>query len=252
MVTVWIRQIKSWVILGICLLMLTSCGKSSSSRYRIGVDPSWFPLELQGKEANVFAFTNELLTEIAKLENIKIERVDMSWDNLILGLKDETYDAMLSSMQPYVFNLEKYQFSNIYLPSGPVIIMRKQDRFSSMKSLTGQEVAVNKPSDETLLLTKNPKMIIRYYTMIPNALNEVVLGDLDATLVGVIPAISYVHDLYRNELKIVTPPLSNEGLRMIALKDQNKDLIEKFNRGLKKMKSNSTYEELAKKWNVSL
>ncbi len=252
-VTVWRRQIKLWIVLGICLFMLTCCGKSPHSRYRIAVDPSWFPLELQGKEAHVFAFTNELLTEIATLEGIKIKRIDMNWDNLTLGLQSEKYDAMISSMQPYVFNQEKYQFSDMYLSTGAVIVMRKRDQFLSMASLTGREVAVSTALDEMLLLTKNPKVIIRNYTMIPTALNEIVLGTLDAMLAGSIPVMDYVQDLYGNELKIVTEALNDHvGLRMITLKDQNTELIEKFNRGLEKMKSNGSYEKLAKKWRLLL
>ncbi len=230
---------------------MTSCGKDQGPQYRIGVDQSFFPLELYGKESNVFGFTNELLTHIAAIEKIKIIRVDKSWDNLILGLKEGEYDAMISSMEPYVFNREKYQFSEDYLLSGPVVVMREENSFSSIKSLSGKEVAVSKPSDEALLLIKNPNVLVRYYSSIPNVLISIVEGEIDAALIGIIPASSYLRDLFQEELKIVTPPLNNAGLRVIALKGENQELVDKFNEGLAKMKKSGKYDELAEKWMVA-
>jgi ABC-type amino acid transport substrate-binding protein len=50
---------------------------------------------------------------------------------------------------------------------------------------------------------------------------------------------------------MVTQPLTNEGLRLVALKTpEGHALIEKFNTSLAKIKSTSTYDSILAKWEL--
>ena len=234
------------------LLVIAGCGSFDKKSYSIGVDPSFFPMELQGKEANVFAFCNELLQELAKLKGVQFERVNTSWDNLLMGLREKKYQAMISPMPPLLFNKEKYDFSKLFLPSGPVLIVRQNADISSFDDLKGKEVAVEPHTEGQNIIEKDPDIITRFYDSIPIVLNEVVRGKIDGALVPYILAISYLQDLYRGRLKIVTRPLTNEGLRLITLKNENRDLLKLFSSGLKELKDDGKYDKLLEKWNVGL
>ena len=98
------------------VFLLAACG-SGGKTYRVGIDPSWYPVDLKGKEANVYAFANELLAAIGKEEGVFFKRVTTSWDNLIYGLKEKHYEGMLSSMKPRVFLERTYTFSDLILLS---------------------------------------------------------------------------------------------------------------------------------------
>ena len=41
------------------------------------------------------------------------------------------------------------------------------------------------------------------------------------------------------------------GLRMVAVKDTHRDLLDPFDSGLEKLKRDGTYDKLVKKWKVS-
>lgn len=240
---------KHWFSLfGICIyILLTGCNSSTPS-YLIGIDPSWHPLDLSGKEMNVLAFSNELLQEIADEQKIKISTVQMSWDNLIPGLQDKRYDAILYSMRPYNFNQKTFQFSELYLQTGPVLVVAADSKIKSLDKLDGKEIAVIEGSKDEVFLEPKKGVLIRTYDSIPNALNAVVNGTLDGALIDYLAAKSYTQDLYSKQLKIVTQPLDDEGLRLIALRTSPSDLIEAFDHGLERLKKNGTYQKLIVKW----
>jgi polar amino acid transport system substrate-binding protein len=242
-------------LIGIFLLLslLTGCNKEwNGKEKRVGIDPSWFPLSIAGREHSVAGFSTDLLKEIGKREKISITKVTVNWDDLVEGLQNHKYEAILSSMPPYVFNQKIFDFSELYLATGPVLIVPVGSAFDSLKKMKGKEVAVLPDTKGAILLEKYPDILIRTYDSIPKALNDVVSGALDGAIVDILSALAYCKDLYHDQLKIVTPPLTNEGLRMIALYGEESDLLKNFNRGLEKLKASGEYEKLLVKWNLDL
>jgi len=241
---------KRLLLLLFAALALTSCGTRGTT-YRVGVDASWYPLNLMGKEPNVFAFTDELLRAISAKEDVFFERVSMSWDNLIFGLKEDRYDGMLSSISPRVSLMKVYEFSEPFLSTGPVLVVRSDVRMSSLKQLKGKEVAVDSLKTEALLIDIYPGVNVHYYDAIPEVLDEMISDQLDAVLIDYLPASSYIRDLYYGKVKIASPPLSDSGLRLVTLHGENHDLIKVFNRGLTKLRADGTLDKLLKKWELN-
>ena len=234
----------------LCVCLFACSGPRVKTERRIGVDQSWFPLLLAGRENSVTGFSTELLKEIGKLEKISITKITVNWDNLVEGLQAGKYDAILSSIPPYIFNQQIYDFSELYLPTGPVLVMPIKSSFDSFAKLSGKEIGIVPDTKGALLLEKYPAILIRSYDSIPKALNDIVHGAIDGALIDNLSAIAYCQDLYQTELKIVSPPLTTEGLRLITLHGQASDLLLRFNRGLDKMKTTKAYDKLLMKWNL--
>ena len=233
-------------------LVLISCGSVAKTPYRIAIDPSWYPMELMGKEANVFAFSNELLQAIAVKEKIQLERINVSWDNILEGLQKDEYDAILSPLPPYNFNVSKYDFSEIYLQTGYVLVVPEHLRVSSLGDMEDQEVAVQMNTEAESILNDHPAVIVRFYDSPAAALNQLAHKKYAGVVMGMIPAVSFIEDLYADNLKIAGGPLNKTGLRLITIKDKRKELMDHFNRGLDGIMDDGTYEELLRKWNVGI
>lgn len=229
----------------------TSCTSKKKEGFLIGVDPSWFPLEVYGKEPNMLAFTNELLKRISEIEKVPIQRVNISWDSLLEGLDRGKYHAILNSMQPYNFNLEKYSFSDNFLMTGPVLVVREDATKSTLENLYEKEIAIFSDSQQELLSERYPDSIGRLYVQVTAALTDIIIGSIDGALISNLEASGYVADIYNGRLKIVSKPFTQEGLKLVALRDKEKFLIEIFNRGLASLKSSGEYEMLLKKWKLS-
>lgn len=238
------KRIVCLLLIFIALVSCTAKGKT----YRVGVDPSWYPLNLAGKEANVFAFSNELLMAISHEERICFESIRMNWDNLNWGLKEKKYEAILSSMMPRVSLENTYVFSDPFLHTGPVLVMGAKGKVNSMK---GKEVAVDSMDQEVILIEHFPGVIVHYYDSIPVGLDQILSQEIDGILINYVQAADFVRGLYHGKVKIVTPPLDESGLRLITLTGENDELMKAFNRGLEKLRENGKLEKLLKKWELN-
>lgn len=232
------------------LLVLFGCSSNSSEGRKVGIDASWYPLEFGQRTNSVTAFSTELLSEIGKEEKIPFVRLTVNWDTLLEGLKKGSYEAILTSMPPYIFNEKLFDFSAIYLPLGPVLVVPVNSPIKSLQDLNGKEIAVIAGSSSALLLEPSQGVLIRDYLSIPEALNSLAAGSLDGAMVDILSAVAYCNDLYQGKLKIVTPPLNDEGLRLVTIRGAAPDLVSGFNRGLEALKKSGSYDKLLAKWGL--
>jgi len=239
-------------LLGLFCLLLAGCGKKQSGYdYKVAFDPAWHSLEMPGRENSLTAFTAELIEAIGAVENLKIGVYQRSWSNLMLGLQENDYEAVCTPMQPYIFYEKLYIFSEIYLPTGPILVVGASATWNSLSQLAGREVGIVRGTPYALILEKYPDVLQRTYNSAPAALEDLKQGIIDAMLLDILTAEAYMHDLYQGELKISSTPLTQEGVRLVGLTGKSEVLIRRFNKGLARLKSNGTYNKIAKKWNLS-
>ena len=234
----------------LCLFLTLAGCSSSSKKCTVAIDPSWYPLEFGERTNNINAFSTELLTEIGKIEKIPFVKLTVNWDTLLEGLKKGSYEAILTSMPPYIFNEKLFDFSDIYLPLGPVLVVPVASSIRSLQDLDGKEIAVIGGSSSAFLLEPIPGVLIRDYSSVPQALNSLASGSIDGALIDILSAVAYCNDLYQGQFKIVTPPLTDEGLRLVTLRGGAPGLIVGFNAGLQRLKKSGSYDELLAKWGL--
>lgn len=235
----------SALICGIC-----GCSGPQSTIFKIAVDPTWYSLDLIGRQKNVLAFSIELLQEIAKQEHLNLSLVRMGSDNLLWGLKEKRYHAVLSTLTPYVFYQRKYSFSKPYLMTGPALVLPSKEKKFSLSEMQGKEIGIIKGSEAALLLQMYPGVLIRYYDLAPEALNALAQGHVDAVVLDVLLARSYVQDLFQGVLKIEGPLLNDQGLRLVTLYNEHTFLRRRFDKALKILKTNGKYDKLLSKWGL--
>lgn len=232
-----------------CILLLMGCSGGSKGVLRIGVDPNWYPLNFGSQGPYVNGYTEELLLEIARYSGLELERIPANWDTLAEGLQRKKYDAILTSMEPYVFNTAKYDFSPPFLELGPVLIVPAESSDSDLTKMQAKRIGVITNDPAVLVAQKCPTLIIRAYPTIPDLLNSLTNGEIDGALLDRIPAVSYVNDLYAGKLKIASPPLAEKGLRLAAPKGKS-SLVGHFIRALESLKKRKSLAQLQKKWQL--
>ncbi len=229
------------------ILLLSGCGSGSKGVLRIGVDPNWYPIDFGSQTPYVNGYTEDLLLEISRYSGIEFERITANWDSLMEGLKEKKYDAVLSSMHPYVFNTAKYDFSSHFLTLGPVLIVPQEAEETELDHLPLVGLITNDPA--VLVLEKHPSVITRNFPTIPDLLEALVQGEIQGALLDRIPATNYVHDLYLGKLKIASDPLTDKGLHLVAPKGENR-LVNAFNKSLEALQKRKTVSALLKKWQL--
>lgn len=246
-----IRRCFPYVVIVVFLAGFGGCGRKQKS-YFIGIDPHWYALDLMGKGANVSAFTNDLFREISQVEHVHFKRIDKNWGNLMECVRDQRCQGAVTARYPHLFYLRQYRFSDVFLRTGPVLITRENASLETLNHLQGKEVFVATQAQKVLLIQRYPGVVVRYYDVIPEALNDLVSDKVDAVLVDVLFAEAFIQNLYLGKLKIVTKPLNQAGLRVVTLRGGDAQVIDQFNAGLEKLRQNGVYKQLLEKWDLVL
>ena len=232
------------------MLFLPSCGSKSSTGYTVAIDPSFFPLNIQGKEGKVYVFMHDLLSTIADVEGIQIKKVNVAWDQVLSSVREGNVDGAVTMLMPYSFNKENYSFSHRVLHTGPSLIVPKSSKVKGIPDLDKGVLYVPDNTQRQFVMSDAPDVSTRVYEFVPQVLDRILREDGSGALVETVQAISYVNDLYGDTLKIAKGPIGDEGLRVITKKGENAALIDAINSGLEKLKLDGTYEKLARKWQV--
>ena len=245
------RTCRFILVIVSCIFFLSCTGNKADYDYTIALDPAWYSLEAPGREADLTAFTTELILEIGKLERVKIGVYERSWSNLMYALQEGQCDAICSTMQPYLFYEKLYHFSSLYLMTGPVLVNLVKAPAKALDKLGGDIIGIQRDSNGAIILEKYPGIIQRTYESIQQALIDTTKGVIDGAIVDILSAEAFTQDLFQGQLKIATPPLTQEGIRILAMKNHKPELIKIFDRGLARLKADGKYAALAKKWRLA-
>lgn len=233
-------------LLLLLLILCCSCSQNSSKVvYRVGRDPGWEPYGFGTRNSEINAFLNSLLNNICKKEECDMQILDVSPLQLYSSLTEGFLDAALTRITPSIETQDVYNFSAPLLATGPVLVVRIDSSITSLADLEEKKVGVNPDENAQKLLQKYSIIYLQPYHDMNSALVDLAQQRIDALLMGVLEAEPMVNGPFQDSLKIVTPPLTNEGIRMVALK-QNEEIIKKTNQALRNLQNNGFYARLKK------
>lgn len=219
--------------------------------YYVGEDNHWRDIQLYGKEKNFAAFTQDVLTAIAKEEKIRLKLINTRASDLEKQLLEDDFQGILSSMSPNEFKKRTYLFSEALYPLGPVLTVSTNTKIEGWNELARKIVGVNASSPTILNLQKDHSMQIKLYDDIIKAFNDLNDQKIDAVIFPVLPSLIYSRTFFPGSLKVTSLPLDDEGVHLVSLKNEHgEQLIKHFNNGLETIKKNGTYDALLKRWDL--
>ncbi len=239
------------LVAGLIVWGVRSCSKKGMNGkvYKIATNSTWGPIELQGKEPNMLAFLDDLITEIAQNENLYVTLTTLNQGNLFEGLKSGYYDAILEIITPNPVLEERFVMSESIFLAGPVLVVQSSSSATTLESLEGKEVGVIRNSAYTFKLNQIPSLVLVSYDNIIAALEDLEKGTLSGVVMNAQLANTFTKGFYKGKLKVATAPLTKEGIRLITLwTPQGEYLIEHFNAGLKALEKDGRYDQLITKW----
>ena len=157
--------------------------------------------------------------------------------------------AVLSNLQPLNFNQAKYSFSNPFLNVGFCLVVNKGQKKTSLESFSNVNIGYIESEKSFNIINQYENIFPKPYLNLPSLFNDLKNENIAAGVTFLVPTYKYVNDLYYDDLKIVKF-LDNDAIRLIALKDQNLDLIKIFNSYYKKLEENGRLKKLKDKWQI--
>lgn len=241
------------LIIGLFFL-LRGCGiqLDLAPNYNIGRDPRWESMNLLSRDRSMTAFSDNLLLSIGKEEKMRMSIHSASSNDLIHKLRNDEYNGILSNIRPNPQNQQILSFSEPYFLLGPVLVLKQNSKITSFDQLHGKFIGIQSNGISLAEIRSLPFMQISLYDNPLQALVDLDGKKIDGVILPSLIAYTYTRTFYEGRLKVVTPPLTNEGLRLISLKgEQGEHLVRTFNEGLQRLKDSGEYEELLAKWGLT-
>lgn len=242
------------VLFGILALGACSSDKSQASAsgekvYKVGIAANYPPFDFI-KDAKITGFDVDLLEEIAKRENLKLEWVNMSFDGLIPALKAGKIDMIASAMSSTPQRLTSMDFSDTYFNTKNLYLKLKTDSsISDKQSLEGKKIGVQLGTIQESAAKA-----------IPNAqvvASEEMLAAILALKAGKVDAVLTDKDIGKGYLKtneeleaFLEENDGSSGFCVAFDKGKQTEFIQKINAGLEKVKADGTYQKIVEKYDL--
>jgi polar amino acid transport system substrate-binding protein len=224
--------------------------------YVVARDVWWPTIDVYGKEKSIVAFTNELMNAIANIVHVQFRWLDLNRGDLMRNLNDGFADALIMGTTPNPFAEDTLVFSDTLLATGPVILVRQNSPINSLKEFSGKSVGMIwglfAAYNAELQVVVNDYHLVRVDYATPlQALEALVKDQVDGVFLDTNPAYVLQDTLYKGLVKIITPPVTNQGLHFIVLKDAaGEKFVEEFDAAFETLKTDGTYDNLITKWNL--
>jgi len=194
-------------------------------------------------------FIAELMELIAKDEEIRLQIIPVATSQLFDNLDKGYYDGVVGPLYPDVINEEKYLFSEPFYLTGPVLVVPVNSKATSIAELPN--VGIKTGFSATFPNSGQPLTSLLSFDNMNIALSELILGKIDGLIMSSPDAYAYIQGYYADKLKVVTPPLNKEGLRLVTKHDFfGEALIKIFNEGLEKARKEKLYEKMLHDWEL--
>lgn len=197
---------------------------------------------------NIGGFDYDLMNELAKISDLKIQFVTMQFDDLILALNKKRIDIIIAAMTITEDREKLVNFSDSYLTAGQNIVVNKGNtNIITTNDLMGKTVGVikNTVSDITASKIEGVRQVIRF-DIAGSAFLSLKTGKIDAMVVDKLTCINYLQ--YDKDLKIVETIEFPEMGYGIAVRKEDNILLRKVNSGLQEIMTNGTYQKLVDKY----
>ncbi len=209
-------------------------------------------MDLGGSQQRVTAFSDDLTRAIGKRAGFSVLLLQTTLESIPSNFRIGRIDAALTAIYPTPEARSLYDFSDPYLFIGPVLVVPGASPVDSLEGMRGKIVGAAAGTVAMVLIAKAEGIVIRDYINIAKGLEDLATGAIDGVVMPALLAYAYIRDFYSGRLKVATPPLTDEGLRLIVKKGENRQLIDSFNSELKSFVDEGGYDALQSKWGLDL
>ncbi|MDF2630457.1 MAG: extracellular solute-binding protein family 3 [Symbiobacteriaceae bacterium] len=258
-------MIRSSFARSFCLLLslmllataLAACGgaKTSGSTIdqikkdgvlRIGTSPDYPPFESLDDKNNVIGFDIDIMTEVATKLGVKLEIVQMGFDNLIPALNAKKFEVMAAGVSVDEDRKKAVDFTRPYMAGNYAIVVHKDfsGKVTKLEDLKGKTVAVQIGTVQADDAKKIDGITVKEYNLFTEAKSAVSAKQADALYLDGTVGDAFVKA--DKNLKVIAELPAQP--TAYALRKDTPDLTKYITGVLDEMEKNGKLDQLVQKW----
>ena len=235
-----------------CLLTLPLlAGKALAvEKYIVASDCTWPPMEILDENKQPAGYSIDFLKEAARLGGFELEFRNIAWDGIFGGVATGKYDIVASSTTITPERQLQFDFSDPYYDVVQAVVLPAGKKIESLQDLKGKKVGGQIGTTGIFVLRKaDAGADIREYDDVGLAIQDLVGGRIDAVICDDPVAMYYVNKkpdtAGKIDLSFKTKDTESYGF---TVRKGRKDLVDKLNEGIRKVRESGAEAELLKKW----
>ncbi|WCM23489.1 transporter substrate-binding domain-containing protein [Paraburkholderia bryophila] len=242
------------MILSAALTLSSAAFAAEPQTLRLGIDPTYPPMDSKAPDGSVKGFDVDLGNEICKRIHARCQWVELEFSGMIPALQARKIDAVMSSMaitekreQQILFSSKLFQFKS------HLIARQGSPLASGMNALSGKQIGVQSGTQFESYALKNwaPNGVhVVAYKSQDEVFADLQNGRLDGALLGTVEAdYGFLRTPAGKGFAFVGEPLSmgDHGVGIGLRKDETA-LQASINGAIAAMLKDGTYAQIAKKY----
>lgn len=241
----------------VSLALLAVCATAvQAADLKVAIDPTYEPFTYKTPDGKPAGFDVDIANAVCAEIKRNCVFVEQVWDSMIPGLQARKYDVIVSSLSITDERKRVIDFSDRYYKTPSAIVVKKGTEYTAPTSLKGKRIGVLKGSTQekwALGELKPAGVNVVPYEAQDQVYLDINAGRLDGTVADKVEVhggflrkpegkdYGYVgHDQYETKYY-------GDGIG-IGMRKNQKDLKEQINKAIKTIRSNGTYNTIAKKY----
>ena len=222
------------------------------STVRLAVDVPYEPFEYKLPDGTLTGFEIDLGNAVCKEIKAECKWVVQAWDGIIPGLLARKYDGIMSSMSITPERAKKVLFSEGYYNTPSAWFGAKTSEkldVTSKEAVKGKIIGVQRGTLQDNFATDNFGSVaeIKRYSTADDLAVDLEGGRLDLVVLDFPVGESTILKKSKKYVQIGKHFQLGDGAG-VAFRKKDKELAEKFNAALKKLKEDGTYDKIMKKY----
>jgi ABC-type amino acid transport/signal transduction systems, periplasmic component/domain len=215
--------------------------------FKIGTEGTYAPFTFHDQSGKLVGFDVEIGEAVAEKLGVKAEFIEGKWDGLIAGIDSKRYDAVINQVGITEARKQKYDFSDPYIASKAVLIVRANDEeIKSFEDLKGKKAAQSLTSNYGKLAEQSGAELVATDGF-DQSIQLVLTRRADATINDSLSFYDFKKQKPDAPVKIAAEQADAEHSGIIVRKG-DPELVEAINKALAEIRADGTYDKISQKY----
>lgn len=220
---------------------------------RIGIEGAYPPFNAVDAQGKLNGFDVDIANALCEKMQAQCELVAQDWDGIIPALLARKFDAIVSSMVVTEERSRRVDFTDPYYRTLLAVAVSKDSDIAdtSAESLKDKVIGAQSSTTQGAYAEDvygKAGADVRLYPTPDEAGSDLINGRLDAIVHDKFPLLEWLEQNSEDCCKLLGIIPGTEGLTSIAIRKGEDDLRERFNKAIKDIRADGTYQTISERY----